>query len=265
VSQASEPGAPPPGGCDGLAGRVVLVTGSSRGLGAELVRVLASLGARVVINCRSGLDAAECLGAELRGKGAEALVCRADVTDFAQAGVLVDETARAFGSVDVLVNTVGTFGWHPVAETDPAEWRRMMASNLDSVYHMCRLSLPIMRQKHWGRIVNMGAVGAERASGEPKIAAYSAAKAAVVAFSKALALEEARYGITVNVISPGVLVDDALPAPPPPPGSATWTDRVPVGRAGSAADVARAVAFFASPAAGFLTGQVLAVAGGWHL
>lgn len=267
MSQASEGGGrtAPAGASDGLSGRVVLVTGSSRGLGAALVRELARQGARVVVNCRSGLEGAQALGDELRAGGAQALVCRADVTDFAQAAVLVEATAKAFGSLDVLVNTVGAFGWHPVAETEPAEWRRMLASNLDSVYHMCRLSLPIMRRQHCGRIVNLGAVGAERASGEPKVAAYSAAKAAVVAFSKALALEEARYGITVNVISPGVLKDDAVPAPPPPPGSGTWADRVPVGRAGCAADVARAVAFFASPEAGFVTGQVLAVAGGWHL
>ena len=83
----------------------------------------------------------------------------------------------------------------------------MMASNLDSVYNMCRLVLPHMRKHHWGRIVNLGAVGAERAHGQPKVSAYSAAKAAVIAFSKALALEEARCGITVNVVSPGVLAD----------------------------------------------------------
>ena len=106
----------------------------------------------------------------------------------------MDETVRVFGRVDVLVNAVGAFAWKPVADTAPEEWRALMASNLDSVYHMSRLVLPSMRQNHWGRIVNLGAVGAERTDAQPKVAAYSAAKAAVVAFSKALALEEARCG-----------------------------------------------------------------------
>jgi len=250
---------------DGLRGRSVLVTGSGCGLGADLARAAARAGARVALNCRSNLTPVEALASELRREGAQVSVCAADVTDAAQAERLAAETARAFGGIDVLVNTVGSFGWHPVIETDPAEWRRMLGSNLDSVFNTCRAVLPYMRQKHCGRIVNIGAVGAERAAGEPKIAAYCAAKAGVVAFSKALALEEARHGITVNVVSPGVLPSDGAPEPAPTRGSATWADRVPVGRSGAPEDVVRAVLFFATPAAGFVTGQVLAVAGGWHL
>jgi 3-oxoacyl-[acyl-carrier protein] reductase len=118
-----------------------------------------------------------------------------------------------------------------------------------------------MRKHHWGRIVNLGAIGAERSQGQPMVSAYCAAKAAVIAFSKALALEEARHGITVNVVSPGVLADegdgDAIPG--------KLRDRVPMGRAGTSDDVLRAVFFFTSPSADFLTGQVLGVAGGWML
>jgi NAD(P)-dependent dehydrogenase (short-subunit alcohol dehydrogenase family) len=247
---------------NGLKDKVVLVTGSGRGLGTTLVRAAAERGARVVINCRSDGKRAEALGTEVQKRGGEALVCRADVTDYDQARGLVQETVKAFGRLDVLVNTVGTFGWKPVADMEPGEWRSMMASNLDSVYHMCRLALPHMRQNHWGRIVNLGAVGAERTLGHPKVAAYSAAKAAVVAFSKALALEEARCGITVNVVCPGVLADgdDNVHAVEDHAG-----DRIPVGRPGSPDDVVRAVLFFCSPGADFITGQVLAVAGGWRL
>jgi NAD(P)-dependent dehydrogenase (short-subunit alcohol dehydrogenase family) len=142
-----------------------------------------------------------------------------------------------------------------------------MASNLDSVYHMCRLAVPPMRRNHWGRIVNVGAVGAERAFGQAQASAYSAAKAAVVAFSKALALEEARCGITVNVVSPGVLRDeeDGRGAPALEHPNHSLGDRVPMGRAGGQDDVVRSILFFASPAAEFLTGQVLSVAGGWRL
>jgi NAD(P)-dependent dehydrogenase (short-subunit alcohol dehydrogenase family) len=246
---------------DDLKGKVVLVTGSSRGLGACLVKEAAVRRARVVVNCNIDTKRADGLGEEIQRAGGEALVCRADVTDYQQALGLVSETIRAFGRLDVLVNTVGAFSWKPVQEMEPAEWRSILASNLDSVYHMSRLALPHMRQNRWGRIVNLGAVGAERTVGQPKVAAYSAAKSAVVAFSKALALEEARCGITVNVVCPGVLSDgDSAPSADDHTG-----DRIPVGRPGCTEDVVRAVYFFCSPAADFLTGQVLAVAGGWHL
>jgi NAD(P)-dependent dehydrogenase (short-subunit alcohol dehydrogenase family) len=251
---------------EALRGKVLLVTGSGRGLGAVLVRAAAQRRAQVVINCRADERSAQALAVEVRRAGGEALVYRADVSEHDQARALVDATAREFGRIDVLVNTVGAFSWKPVADLPPQEWRGVMASNLDSVFHMCRLVLPHMRRNHWGRIVNVGAVGAERALGQPQVSAYSAAKAAVIAFSRSLALEEARCGITVNVVSPGVLTDDG-PAPLTGPHHAATNlgDRVPVGRAGSPEDVVRAVFFFASPAADFLTGQVLSVAGGWLL
>jgi 3-oxoacyl-[acyl-carrier protein] reductase len=245
----------------GLKGKVFLVTGASRGLGAALVKAAADQRAKVVINCRQDQKTAETLAMEVQKAGGQALVCRADVTDYREAEALVEETIRAFGRVDVLVNTVGGFSWKAVADIEAVEWRKMIASNLDSVYNMCRIVLPHMRKNHWGRIVNLGAIGAERSQGQPMVSAYCAAKAAVIAFSKALALEEARNGITVNVVSPGVLADegdgDTIPG--------KLRDRVPMGRAGTSDDVLRAVFFFTSPSADFLTGQVLGVAGGWML
>ena len=136
-----------------------------------------------------------------------------------------------------------------------------MASNLDSVFHMCRLVVPHMRERRFGRIVNFAAVGSAATQGEPEMAAYSAAKAGVIALSRALALEEARCGITVNVVSPGLLRDETDERHGPQPQS-LLSDRVPVGHAGAAEDVVRAVLFFASPAADFVTGQVVEVAGG---
>jgi len=246
------------------AARVFLVTGSGRGLGAEIARAAAAAGARVVLNCRKDRAAAGRLVDELRGEGAEVLACRADVTDANEARELVEETLRAYGRVDVLVNTVGGFGWHSVAETGPEEWRSILSSNLDSVFNMCQLVLPHMRSQRAGRIVNLASVGAERAAGEARVAAYAAAKAAVVSFSRSLAVEEGRAGVTVNVVAPGLL-RDGREANGVPPGSGTAADRVPVGRSCEAADVARAVLYLASPEASFVTGQVLAVAGGWRL
>lgn len=246
----------------GLKGKVILVTGAGRGLGAALVRSAADQRARVVINCRVNQKCAESLAVEIQKAGGQALVCRADVTDYGEATALVEETVKAFGRVDILVNTVGGFSWKAVADMDPAEWRQMMASNLDSVYNMCRLVLPHMRKNHWGRIINLGAVGAERAQGQPMVSAYCSAKAAVTAFSKALALEEARHGVTVNIVSPGVMADEASGETRIPD---QLRDRVPIGRAATAEDVLRAIYFFTSPAADFLTGQVLGIAGGWML
>jgi len=246
---------------NGLRGRVVLVTGSGRGLGAAFAKAAGAEKARVVVNCQQDLKAAEAVAGAVRKAGGEAIAYRADVTDFDQASGLVEHTIKAWGQIDILVNTVGSLNWKSFSELEPAEFRRVIGSNLDSVFNTCRLVLPHMREKRFGRIVNFAAVGAESTLGEPQMAAYSAAKAGVVALSKALALEEARGGITVNVVSPGLLRDEtgnkAARA-----ADEMLGDRVPVGHAGRSADVVRAVLFFVSPAADFITGQVLEVAGG---
>jgi NAD(P)-dependent dehydrogenase (short-subunit alcohol dehydrogenase family) len=246
---------------DGLKGRVVLVTGSGRGLGSAVARAAGAEKARVVVNCQQDLKAAEAVATAVRKSGGEAMAFRADVTDFEQTRGLIAHVNKTWGGVDILVNTVGSLNWKNFSDLEPAEWRRVITSNLDSVFHTCRLVIPHMREKRFGRIVNFAAVGAEATLGEPQMAAYSAAKAGVVALSKALALEEARRGITVNVVSPGLLADetgnkDAKAA------DQMLGDRVPVGHAGRAADVIRAVLFFVTPSAEFLTGQVLEVAGG---
>jgi len=246
---------------DGLRGKVFLVTGGGRGLGAALARAAGAEKARVAVNCRRDLRAAEAVAAEVEKAGGEAVAIGADVTDFEEARGLVEQVIARWGRVDVLVNTVGSFNWNPLVEVEPQEWRRIVATNLDSVFHMCRLVVPHMRERRFGRIVNFAAVGAAATQGEPQMAAYSAAKAGVVALSRALALEEARCGITVNVVSPGLLKDEsgnkAAAA-----ADALLGERVPVGHPGRAADVVRAVLFFASPAADFVTGQVVEVAGG---
>jgi 3-oxoacyl-[acyl-carrier protein] reductase len=251
------------GGSEILQDKVAIVTGSASGLGASIARALAEQHAQVVINYRSGGDEAEKLVKSLHRSGPAARAIRADVTDESQARQLVDRTIEAFGRLDILVNAVGSFSWKPVSEMDYLEWRAVLASNLDSVFHVCRLAVPHMRKARFGRIVNLGSVGAELSCGQPRTAAFSAAKAGVVAFSRALALEEARNGITVNVVSPGIFTtEDAAAQGPAEPASAHPEDRVPVGRVGSHADVVRAVLFFLDPGADFVTGQVLAVSGG---
>jgi NAD(P)-dependent dehydrogenase (short-subunit alcohol dehydrogenase family) len=245
---------------DGLRGKVFLATGSGRGLGAALARAAAAEGARVVVHGKKDEKAVDALAAELGRKGGEVLAVHGNVTDPDEARTLVGEVITRWGRIDVLVNTVGTFSWKSLVEVDPAEWRRILASNLDSVFHMCRLAVPHMRERHFGRIVNFASVGATTQC-EPQLGAFSAAKAGVIALSRALALEEARFGITVNVVSPGLIREDGEP------NGANGADtllgqRVPVGHTGTAQDVVRAVLFFAAPAAEYVTGQVIEVAGG---
>ncbi len=245
----------------GLRGTVVLVAGSGRGLGAAVARAAGAERAKGALNGRTDTAALEKVAAEVERSGGEALALRADVSSFEEARTLVGRVVARWGRIDVLVNTVGDFHWHALVELEPAEWRQVIASNLDSVFHTCRLVVPHMRERRFGRIVNIAAVGSANTQGEPQMAAYCAAKAGVVALSRSLALEEARAGITVNVVSPGLLREE--PALSSGSSSERALDqRVPVGHAGRAADVVRAVLFFASPAAEFVTGQVIEVAGG---
>ena len=245
-----------------LQNRVALVTGASRGIGKGIALTLGRAGARVAISYRTNKLRAQKVVDALRAARAEAWMAETDVTDPARFKELVESVVRRFGRLDILVNNVGDFEWKPVLESSIEEWHAILVSNLYSAFYGSKFALPTMRRQRWGRIINLGAVGAERAFGQAKISAYSAAKAGLVAFSRSLALEEARYGITVNVVNPPIIDDKELSREE----AECITDaRFPVGRPATAQDVAEAVKFFASPEAAFLTGQVLNVSGGWML
>lgn len=245
-----------------LQNRVALVTGASRGIGKGIALTLGHAGARVAVAYRTDRLGAQRVVTELRALGTEGVAVATDVTDFGRVKDLVDAVVRRFGRLDVLVNNVGDFEWKPVAESTIEEWHAILASNLYSVFYAAKCVLPIMRRQHWGRIINLGAAGAERAFGQAKISAYAAAKAGVVAFTRSLALEEARHGITANVVSPPVMDAKELSREQ----AERITDaRFPVGRPATADDVAQAVKFFASEESAFVTGQVLTVSGGWML
>jgi 3-oxoacyl-[acyl-carrier protein] reductase len=241
---------------------VALVTGASRGIGKEIALTLGRAGARVAVSYRTNKIGAQKVVNALRGLGTDGWAIQTDVTDPGRTKELMDGLVRHFGRLDVLVNNVGDFEWKPVLESSIEEWHAVIASNLFSVFYASKYALPTMRRQHWGRIINMGAVGAERAFGQAKISAYSAAKAGIVAFSRSLALEEARYGITVNVVSPSVIDNKELSLEE---AQRMADARFPVGRPATAQDVAEAVKFFASEEAAFVTGQVLNVSGGWML
>ncbi len=188
---------------DGLRGRVVLVTGSGRGLGAAIARTAAAAGAGVVVHGRRDEKDVDSVVSEIEKAGGKALATHADITTFEEARGLVAQAIARWGRIDVLVNTVGVFGWKPLVEVEPPEWRRIVASNLDSVFYMCRLVVPHMRERHFGRIVSFSSVGAATQC-EPQMGAYSAAKAGVIALSRALALEEAPTALKVGPAFPQV-------------------------------------------------------------
>jgi NAD(P)-dependent dehydrogenase (short-subunit alcohol dehydrogenase family) len=245
-----------------LRNRVALVTGASRGIGKEIALALARAGARVAVAYRTDRMGAQKVVSAIQACGAAGAAMPTDVTDEARVRDLIASVVHEFGRLDILVNNVGEFEWKSVYDSTFEEWHALVASNLFSVFHTSKHALPAMRGQRWGRIVNLGSVGAERAFGQAKISAYSAAKSGVVAFSRSLALEEARYGITVNVVNPAIMDDRELTREE----ALRLSDaRFPVGRPATPEDVADAVLFFASEEASFVTGQVLNVSGGWML
>ena len=242
--------------------RVALVTGASRGIGKEIALSLGRAGARVAVSYRTNKLDAQRVVNELRSRGGEALAIPTDITDPARVKETIDGLVRHFGRLDVLVNNVGDFHWKPVIDSTVEEWHEILNSNLSSVFYTSKAALPTMRRQRWGRMINLGAVGAERAFGQAKISAFSAAKSGLVAFSRSLALEEAKNGITVNVVNPAIIDDKELTREE---AGRIADARFPVGRPATAQDVAAAVRFFASEEASFVTGQVLSVSGGWML
>jgi 3-oxoacyl-[acyl-carrier protein] reductase len=245
-----------------LRNRVALVTGGSRGIGRGIAARLAKDGARVAIAYRSNKAAAQQALRQMQTAGADCVAVETDISDPARAEQLIQTVVDRFGRLDLLVNNVGDFRWGTLAESSLDDWKNIFISNLMTVVYVSRAALPHMRKGRWGRIINMGAVGAERAFGQAKISAYAAAKAAVVALSRSLALEEAKNGITVNVVNPSSIDENELTIDE---ARKIRDARFPIGRPPTTEDVAATVAFFASEEAEYVTGQVVNVSGGWML
>lgn len=231
-------------------------------MGKTIALALAREGADVAITYRTRVREARAVVASIRALGRSSVALRADLTRPADCARAVAGAARALGRLDILVNNVGEWIVKTVEATELREWREVLDSNLTATYLCSKAAVPHMRRNGWGRIVNLGAAGAYRAHGTAKMASFYAAKAGIVAFSKSLAREVGRDGITVNVVSPGVIRAPELPLAAAMRRKDAGTA---VRRPGTGADVVAAVLFLVSDRASFITGDVLGVTGGWLL
>lgn len=243
----------------GLRGKVAIVTGSAGGLGAATARELAREGASVVVTDIQETQARATTQA-LRAEGLRAHCVVADITRAADVQRLVDETVQVFGGVHVLVNNAGFPRDKYLVKMTEEDWDLVMQVMLKGSFLATRAVMPHMIEKGWGRVIH---ISSRAHLGNPTQANYSAAKAGLIGMAKALAQEEGRYGITVNCVAPGFMETDMVRALPT---YETIRDRAiamqPIKRAGQPEDVAKAVAFLASEAAGFISGEVLHVSGG---
>lgn len=241
-----------------LEGKVALVTGASRGIGRAIAVELAGQGARV-IGTATGAAGVEAIGEALGARGAGRVL---DVRDPAQCDALVAEVQKAFGDVLILVNNAAVVRDNLALRMKDAEWDEVMETNLRAVFRLSRAVLRGMMKARWGRIINITSVVG--ASGNAGQANYAAAKAGVAGMARALARELGSRNITVNCVAPGFIDTDMTRALADEQRNALLA-QIPLGRLGRAEEVAAAVAFLASPAAGYVTGSVLHVNGGMYM
>lgn len=247
-----------------LLGKVALVTGSGRGIGREIAMAMAREGADIVVNYSRSKEAAEETAREIEKLGRKSLAVQASVTERAQVENLIGNTVEKFGRLDVLVNNAGGFPIKPFAAVTDEEWDQVMNLDLKSVFLCSQIALAAMRTKRCGTIVNIASVSG--LVGAVSMVPYSAAKGGVIAFTKALAREVAPMGITVNAIAPGIIeTETAINVFPETALKVYTTYQVPLGRLGCAADVVGLTVFLASDEAGYITGQVYAVDGGFTM
>lgn len=245
-----------------LEGKTALVTGGSRGIGRAIVQTLAREDARVAFAYRSNRAAAEQLVDELQERGHEAAAYQADVKRKPDAEDVVSQVLDQWDRVDILVNSAGIIRDSLLATMDEEDWREVVETNLNGVFNFCQAVTRPMMSARYGRIINLSSVASE--FGNPGQANYAASKGGVEGFTRCIAGELARRGITVNAVAPGFIETEMTAAVRESAGDQI-KKRIPVRRLGQPDDVAEAVLFLAGDGASYITGQVLRVDGGLTL
>jgi 3-oxoacyl-[acyl-carrier protein] reductase len=245
-----------------LKDQVALVTGGSRGIGRAIVKAFAAEGAKVAFVYRGSQAAAESLVQEVQGAGAAIKACQCDVTKADDAQATVEGIEKEWGQVNVLVNNAGVIHDDLFVRLEPANWNKVLETNLGGTYNFCRAVAYSMMKQRKGRIINVSSVAADHVN--PGQTNYAASKGAVNAFTRALAVELASRGVTVNAIAPGFIETDMSEAVRNKAGDLI-KKMIPMRRLGQPDDIAKVAVFLASDAAAYLTGQVLTVDGGLSL
>lgn len=242
--------------------KTVIITGASRGIGAATARAFAQKGYRVAVCYHQHKEKAQEVAAEICGGGGTAHIFEVDVAQEASVSAMVQAVCERLGTPDVLVNNAGIAQQKLFTDLTKADWDAMFGASVFGTANCCKAVLPYFLRRHAGRIVNVSSMwGQVGASCEVH---YSAAKAAVIGLTKALAQEEAPSGVTVNCVAPGVIDTDMLSSFTAQE-KAQLAEQTPLGRLGTPEDIASAIVFLASDEASFITGQVLASNGGYVL
>lgn len=232
--------------------KIALITGSSKNLGRAIALNLAQQGAKVVIHYHHSEKEAQKTLAEVKKYSGGIIVC-ADVTNPNEVSAMMRTIQQQLGSIDILINLVGNFIFEPITITKFEKFRDVIESNLYSAFLCCKEALPAMTKKKWGRIINFGCVAAENITIREKTTPYYIAKTGVIMLTKVLAYEYARYGITINSISPGIL-ETSIAKP-----------STPTGRNASFKDIINAINFLLKEESNYINGANIEVAGGWRL
>lgn len=245
----------------GLAGKVALVTGASRGIGRAVVELLAEHRVNVAINYVRGEEAAGQVVASASSKGVEAIAIKADVAQVSEAARLVEETLKHFGRLDFLICNAGIWQGDLVESISEDLWDRTMAINLKGTWTVCRAAVPTMKKQEFGRIVIVSSTAGQR--GEAQVSNYAASKGGQISFTKSLAPELAPFGINVNCVAPGWVETDM--------NEGVFDDKlrldsilqtIPLRRIGRPEELATPIVFLCSNWASYITGEVLNVNGG---
>jgi acetoacetyl-CoA reductase len=244
-----------------LEGKVALVTGASRGIGRAIARELSNRGAVVAINFFTSIDRARELRDEIQDCGGESCLLQGDVSDRHEARRVIQKLMDVYGRFDVLVNNAGITRDRSIHKMTDDDWTEVIATNLNSIFYCTRAAIPAMIEQKYGRIVNIASFSGQ--AGNFGQANYAASKGGIIAFTKVLALELARYNITANVIAPGFTATDMLAAAPTELLDSI-RDRIPLGRFAQPEEIAKAAAFLICDG-DYITGQQININGGIYM